>query len=276
MKLKITQPKTHTKLYIMKIKQSYMNTIKFTTLMMLGFLLITTSCSDDEQEVVQGLAIRLQSFDSRLSDEYSFSDINIRVYANKADWMAETNTLYSGKFDDTGVLFISSIPLEQDRDYYADIFSDDNVLSNLSVSINGVREYDYIFRTKPEGSFETQVSLETYPDIVGDWKFLNTSSSEASQIRFPVSINITKDFNVTVTDTTVSGSPIIREFKICRTSGQRVDGKNRGQYPLLVNGAEESRNACTDSGDSLDLDVTGILTSRLFSTSRSSVINYTR
>ncbi len=276
MKFKIKEPKINAKIYTMNFKQSPMNTIKFTILMLLGFLAVITSCSDDEQEATQGLSIILQPLDSRFSDQYSFSDMNIRVYANKADWIAEINTIYTGKFDDTGEIFISDIPLEQDRDYYVDVFSDDKVLNNLSVSGRTEREYDYIFRTKPEGDFGTQIFLRSNPDIVGDWKFISTFFSDDFNTRFPVSVNVTKDFNVTITDSTVTGSPLIREFKICRSSAGRFDGRNRGNYTLLLKDEDGLNNECTNTNNTISLDSRGTLTSNLFINLRTTIIKYAK
>lgn len=169
---------------------------------LLFFISIFVLISCEKNNSNRSLTIKLnEDLHQELLNQYSFNDINVKVYDNKNDWANESNELFSGKLNNNGVIEINDIRLTG-QNYYLDIFTDDMKWNNWGDN-------------KFEESFSSTIFIILgIKPFVGEWNLssINQQGNE-NLVRIPLNISIQKDFKVNFTDS-VNGEIVTVKYDI--------------------------------------------------------------
>lgn len=158
------------------------------------------SCEDDISNPKATFKLD-EDLHQELLNQYSFDEINVKVYENENNWINESNELFSGKLNNNGTIEIDDIELIG-HSYYIDIFTDDRKWNNW-----GDNEFKASFNS-------TNFLVLGIKPFVGEWNLsdINQQGSEAL-IRTPLTISIQKDFKLNFTDN-INGEIVNIEYDI--------------------------------------------------------------
>ncbi len=163
-------------------------------LLFLLFITCFLGCSsDNEPQEPATLSFNIFKIPENYKDKYNFSDINIQIYSSKEDYLSESNEIFNGKFDEEGKIIISD-NIEYGKNYFIDIHSNDNILSNWSYGSNST-----IVDSSNSINYQVILFVKTKL-LIGTWNFIgykshvNHGNHERTE-RTKLVIN--KDFSVT-------------------------------------------------------------------------------
>ncbi len=157
--------------------------IKYFIFCLTGMLLI--SCGNSDEGTLEAFLTLEVNANDKWSENYTFTDLNIRVYGNKSDWIDESNELFSGNFDETGKINLTNIGLIPEQEVYVDVFTTDNVWSNWG---------DNLFET---GTYF--INLHSTAVIgVWDFSFIRNQINNMPE-NMPKSFTISKDLKLNMT-----------------------------------------------------------------------------
>ncbi|WBX77201.1 hypothetical protein PG911_02765 [Tenacibaculum ovolyticum] len=161
-------------------------------------LILLTIClvgcsSDNESQESATLTFDIFKIPEDYIDKYNFSDINIKIYSNKEDYLNESNVIFNGKFDEEGKIVISD-NIEYGKNYFIDIYSNDHILSNWSYKSSST-----IVDSSNSVSHQVILFVKT-KTLIGTWNFIgykshwNHTNHERTE---RTKLVISKDFSVT-------------------------------------------------------------------------------
>ncbi len=221
--------------------------------------ILALSCSSEYEPPAPRLWFQLSEFEEELQNKYSFSDINYKIYNTQEEWAQETNALFSGKFDETGELTIENLP--GSKEYYVDIYTDDNFLSNWGLNFSDSSSMA-VFRSN-EGSglphgFNINKSSKT---ALGEWRLnqvIQQGGPSPSQDRTFVDLTINKDFEVIITDS-IEGVEYKAKYTIMSMRDDRLDLELKSVSPRFNElFRDEAVISIVDENESIILSFEGI------------------
>ncbi|MCT4699093.1 hypothetical protein [Tenacibaculum haliotis] len=175
-------------------------------------------CSNDNLPKEGQLSFKIQKIPESVQDKYNFTDLNVDVYANKEDYLHETNKVYSGKFNSEGKFTLSE-NIKYNHLYFIDIYTDDNFLSSW-------RENDNNSYNSVENEYLIQLS-EGVRVFLGEWNFNSYNQNHYGHTNHDRTerkkLKINKDLSITSTEE-YNNIEFTIQYKIIRSHGGK-DGQ---------------------------------------------------
>lgn len=120
------------------------------------------SCSSTEENIQNFINLKIDDISNVVKDNYNLNDIKIIIYLTENDYINEVNPFHKGNFNDIGEFSISKDVVS--REYFIDIFTEDNQISNFGGN--------YAFHSNSDATYKQTIQPTKGQRVfLGEWNF---------------------------------------------------------------------------------------------------------